>query len=116
MDFDTILANARAYVEAAKPSASPQRKAAFANSVAYIVTGASGGFGGPTVREHVAGLMLGNRGLTYDQVVAELIKEDGLIFGPLRKEHHAFWEEQGDICFDDDPVDVAFLEGDPELN
>jgi len=114
--YDQLLQQARALIEERKPDASAHRKAAFANSVASVVTGVSGGFGGPSVREHIADQLLGRRGLSFDQAVEELLKEDGLIFGPLRQEHFDFWSEQGDICFDDDPMDLAVLNGDPSRN
>ena len=42
-----------------RPEASLHHRAAFANSVAYLVTGASGGFGGPSIREHLCSWSLG---------------------------------------------------------
>ena len=114
--FDVLLQRARECVEERKPSASIYKKAAFANAVAELVTGVSGGYGGPSVRQHVAVLSLGGRGLTFDEAVEELLRGDGLIFGPLREEHFAFWYEQADICFDDDPFEVAVLENDPTRN
>lgn len=106
--FDELLEGARQIVEERKPNASSHKKAAFANTAAEVVTGVSGGYGGPSVRQHVAVHMLGGRGMSFDDAVEELLKDDGLIFGPLQQAHHDFWAEQSDICFDDDPSDVRF--------
>lgn len=48
-----VLKQAMEYALTHYPSESAQRRAAFANSVAYLVTGWSGGYGGPSVREHL---------------------------------------------------------------
>jgi hypothetical protein len=48
-----ILKQAIEYAIANYPSEETQRRAAFANSVAYLVTGWSGGYGGPSIREHL---------------------------------------------------------------
>jgi hypothetical protein len=91
------------------PNASAFHKAAFANSVATILTGGSEGYGGPSIREHVAVEMFGNSGMKFEEVVEELIKSEGLIFGPLRQEHLEAWDKLGHICFDDDPKDLSAL-------
>ena len=47
------------------PSAPVHHQAAFANPVQYLVTGMSGGYGGPSVREHaVSHAMIGQNGKT----------------------------------------------------
>jgi len=53
-EYSDVLERAMAWASENHPNASSQKKAAFANSVAYAVTGASGGYGGPSVREHAA--------------------------------------------------------------
>lgn len=53
-EYSDVLKRAMAWANENRPNASPQHKAAFANSVAYAVTGWSGGYGGPSVREHAA--------------------------------------------------------------
>ncbi len=105
---DSVLEKARALVEERKPGASPQHKAAFANSVAYFVTGESGGYGGPSVREHAASRIAYTRASwTFDEAVLELIRDDGVIFGPITDLHRQCWEDE--YCFDDDATDVALL-------
>ena len=93
------------------PEADPARHAAFANSVAYAVHGLSGGYGGPSTREHVAcGWMGERRPWTYDKATAELLKPEGLIFGPVQDSHRDWWQNYGNICFDEDPADIPALE------
>ena len=90
-----------------RPDAAPQRHAAFANSVAYLLTGTSGGYGGPSVREHAASHQFGGQRLDFDQAVKKLIADDGPIFGPLTELHRQLWTDEN--CFDDDPADIAAL-------
>ena len=107
MDYSKVLEDAKKFIDAAKPNASSQKRAAFANSVAYLVTRMSGGFGGPSVREHAASYELGDREWSYGDAVAELQRDDGLIFGPLTPAHRTCF--QNEHCFDDDPQDLAEL-------
>ncbi len=91
-----------------RPNASGYKRAAFANSVAYLVTGASGGYGGPSVREHTASQMYGPGGAyTFEEAVELLLSDEGPIFGPLTDVHRFCWENEH--CFDDDPEDKAEL-------
>ena len=107
-DYDLAVQEAEAYVEKQRPRASPQRKVAFANSVAYLVTGMSGGIGGPSVREHAASRLHGPGGnCFYEQAVDVLIQDNGPIFGPITDLHRACWEEEE--CSNDDPDDIAEL-------
>lgn len=108
MEYHEILEKAKRIVEERKPQASVQKKAAFANSVAYLVTGMAGGYGGPSVREHAVARYYPGR-YSFEEAVELLLKEDGPIFGPLTEVHRRCWEEEH--CFDDDPRDVEELEG-----
>lgn len=108
MEHSDALQQTRQLVEERRPDASPQKKAAFANSVAYLVTGWSGGFGGPSVREHAATRLYGSRKpYDFQEAVDLLLDENGPIFGPLTSVHRACWREEH--CFDDDPSDVEQL-------
>jgi hypothetical protein len=107
-EHDEVLERARQLVEKQKPKASGQHKAAFCNSVAYLVTGWSGGYGGPSVREHAASWLYAGKRYSFDDAVDLLIQDDGVIFGPISKVHRQCWNEEH--CFDDDPVDVNELE------
>ena len=106
-EHDNVLNKARVIAEERHPGASSCRHAAFANSVAYLVTGFSGGFGGPSVREHVASGLIRNGKMIFERAVEALIGQDGLIFGPLTDLHRFCWENEH--CFNDDPADVAEL-------
>lgn len=102
-----VLEQAMALVKEKKPNASPQKCAAFANSIQSLVTGWSGGYGGPSVREHVACRMYGGRLHPYEKACELLLTDDGPIFGPLTELHYLCWEHEH--CFDDDPHDEAEL-------
>lgn len=52
MDHNQKLSYARMFAEGRHPEASIQKIAAFSGAVVYLMTGASGGYGGPSVREH----------------------------------------------------------------
>ena len=109
MDFDEhgkILERALQIAQERQPQASPQKHAAFANSVATAVTGWSGGYGGPSVREHAAARMCPHPS-EFDKAVEILIANNGPIFGPLADLHSMCWEDEE--CFDDDPQDVYIL-------
>ncbi|MEM9944687.1 MAG: hypothetical protein AAF810_01295 [Cyanobacteria bacterium P01_D01_bin.36] len=62
MDYSKALENALAKGKELYPSARMQHHAAFANSVAYLVTSASGGYGGPSMREHAVSWALAGDG------------------------------------------------------
>lgn len=112
---DEILEQALQEAQARWPDASSQRHAAFANSVAYLVTGWSGGYGGPSVREHAACRMYAGQGpldegfWPEEEATRLLLDPSGPIFGPFIELHLACWREEH--CFDDDPQDIIELEG-----
>jgi hypothetical protein len=112
-EYDVVLERARQLIEDKKPDASPQKKAAFANGVACLVTGWSGGYGGPSVREHAVNSVINKLGIpgqiSFEVAVEELIKSDGVIFGPITDLHRMIWAEEH--CSYDDPEDVVELEG-----
>jgi len=106
-DFDLALDNALALAREKYPEASPQKHAAFANAVAFAVTGQCGGYGGPSVREHAAWRVC--REMSFEDAVQTLIVEDGVIFGPITDLHRHCWKFEP--CHDDDPDDVRILNG-----
>lgn len=106
-NYDSILKEAYEYGERRHPGAPSAHHAAFANSVAYALTGASGGYGGPSMREHLAirlitdGFGSGAGCRTFEQV-AELIDE--CCYGPLTRQHammlrccHCFGDPPGEV-------------------
>ncbi len=76
--------------------------AAFANSVAYIMTGMAGGFGGPSMREHWAGRVAHSKGLVGNCSFEQAVEvAEGVCFGPLSYEIALMLEVE--YCFDDAP-------------
>ncbi|MFC7344921.1 hypothetical protein [Saccharopolyspora griseoalba] len=108
-DPGAVQDEAMRYARTHFPHASQQHRAAFANAVCAAVTGCSGGWGGPSVREHAAARTLSGQRLTFDDAVDLLGDPDGPIFGPLTELHWACWATE--YCHDDDPDDRATLTG-----
>jgi len=107
--FDEYLELAKKFIEEKKPNESQQKKDAFTNSVPYVLLGISGGYGGPSVREHSSNILKRKKSnWTFEEVCTELIKDDGLIFGPIKNIHRIIFENE--YCFDDDPEDIKRLE------
>lgn len=120
------------------PSAAIQHHAAFANSVAYLVTGASGGYGGPSCREHAVSWALSGTGGKQEQVETNLgiltvQYPDGslpsagqwefekalkfaepLCYGELKEIHYRCYKSEH--CFDDAPEDIETLKKSLEGN
>lgn len=109
-------------------NAPAQQHAAFANSVAYLVTGASGGYGGPSCREHAvthsAMLQGGGKQTMINDMNAFVPGPDTvmpgewnyeaacnfaepLCFGQLQDIHFACYRSEN--CFDDAPSDIKAL-------
>lgn len=105
-----VYEQAQAVAKERRPQASEYKVAAFARSVTTLVTGWVATTGGPSVRDHSASVLYGDQGgYTFDEAVEILIREDGLIFGPITDLHRQCWQEK--YCFDDDPDDVRELSG-----
>ncbi len=104
--MDDILARAYRLGQERHPDAPSQHHAAFANTVAYLMTGWSGGYGGPSMREHWAarvGTRVGTLGsITFDQAVEAI---EAACYGPLTLEIARMLNLEH--CFDDP-------EGEPE--
>lgn len=125
-----ILEQAHAWGQEKHPEASAHRHAAFANSVLYLVTGASGGYGGPSVREHLVSWALAgdgshtsvetNWGPLVMQIPDGRIPRAGswdfdracafaepIVYGPLPAIAAKVYRMEH--CFDDDPADLREL-------
>jgi hypothetical protein len=100
-EFGDVAQRALQVACACHPAAAPQRHAAFANAVADAVTGLSGGYGGPSVRELAARVVIAGARLDFVAAVTRLIGDDGPIFGPLTDVHRQVWDERE--CRDEDP-------------
>ena len=86
------------------PEAHSLRHAAFARSVVALVHECSEADHAPSVREHAAIRVFGEgKPYKFDKIVEELIKENGVIFGPLKPIHLECYAEEH--CFNDDPAD-----------
>lgn len=83
--------------------------AAFANTVATLVTGWSGGYGGPSMREHWAARVAESKGadgsFTFDDAVAAV---DESCYGQLTIDHARMLEDEH--CFDDAPGETEAAE------
>jgi hypothetical protein len=133
---DEILLKAMAWAKENKPEASIAHKAAFANSVQYLVTGWSGGFGGVSLREHLVSwslagvngrtetVSIGGEAMTaiYPDgslpMAGEWSFEDAvkfaepLCFGSVNDYRNTLLQiQEREHCFDDDPQDLADLRG-----
>jgi hypothetical protein len=104
---ETILEKAMAKAREDHPGSSPKKQAAFANSVAYLCTGYSGGYGGPSIREHAVSwaAMRAGRAANETWGFEEACAFAGpIVFGPLTDLHREVHEAEH--CFDDDPADI----------
>lgn len=105
-----ILQEARAWGERAYPQASDYRHAAFANSVQYAMTGASGGYGGPSLREHAVTKAVIDSGRMFTDFDEACQFVAPIVYGPLTDLHRQIWDAQRSICFDNDPEDERQLQ------
>jgi len=128
MDWSTIHADAGGWARSHHPTSDTNHRKAFANAVTYLVTGASGGSHGPSLREHLVSWSLmgiGGKigdfdGLTvlypdgtlpragqwdYDDAIAFA---DPLCFDPPEKHLDRLIQISGqEHCFDDAAGDIA---------
>ncbi len=105
----------RAFREAQKkmPNHSMAKHAALANALASVLTGISGGYGGPSVREYVAEQVLREKvdvdsPLAYKSAMQILLDPKGPIYGPVTQQHLVYWCEYDN--FDNDPDDIEALQ------
>lgn len=106
--YSLVLDRALRWAEARYPLASRYRQAAFANAVAYLCTGVSGGYGGPSVREHCVSWLAGGRHDWSFEAACQFAEP--VCFGPLPAIARQVWQVES--CFDDDPEDLALLRAD----
>jgi hypothetical protein len=109
-----IAKEALDYAKEHYPDASPYNRSAFANSVVYALTGFTGPYGGPSVREHVANLMLGTAYKKEDWANVPIEHLYSFVatwtLGPLLPEHIKFWRTSKSICHDTDPAEEDDLD------
>lgn len=105
MEYEDVLNRAMELGKEKHPEAPQHHHAAFANSVATLVTGWSGGFGGPSMREHWACRVAEAKGtvgqFSFDDAVTAV---EEACYGQLTLDHANMLEEEH--CFDDAPGEV----------
>jgi hypothetical protein len=104
-----ILEKALAWAKERHPDAPVQHQCAFANSVQYLCTGWSGGYGGPSVREHACShALVGNSPMPGDWEFEAACKfVEPICFGLIARLHFDCWRSEN--CFDDAPEDLLAL-------
>lgn len=125
---ENLLSKAMAWAKENKADSSMAHKCAFANSVQYLVSGWSGGYGGPSLREHLVSWALSgpngrNEGMIqfpdgslpsageweYEKAIAFCAP---LCFEPAEKYREKLLQiMEVEHHFDDDPVDLKALRG-----
>ena len=120
-DYDVILKNAHELGRKRHKDAPPEHHDAFANAVACLVTGMSGGYGGPSMREHAVSYVAIEAGrrdgtFSYDEAVKFA---EPYCYGPMTHEIARMLEDEH--CFDDSAEDLEQARrllqgGDPSLN
>jgi hypothetical protein len=130
------LTTAMGWAQTHHAEKSLQHKAAFANSVAYLVTGGSGGYGGPSLREHLVSWSLSGidgavEAISMGRESFTMIRTDGslpiagewnlelaiahcerLCFDPAEKYHNLLVQiMEREHCFDNDPKDLEVVQG-----
>lgn len=136
MTNTTLLERALQWAQTQYPASSIAHQCAFANSVVYLVTGTSGGFGGPSLREHLCSWSLAGKGgcvvsAKVKDRLATAIFPDGsippagewgfeeacahcapLCFNPPERYDNKLVKiSQSEHCFDDDEDDLEYLRG-----
>jgi hypothetical protein len=128
--MEETLNLAMVWAQARYPDSSTQHKCAFANSVAYLVTGYSGGFGGTSLREHLVSWSLGDVGSTNIngetmttitpkltlpgkwQLEAAIAHAAPLCFDAASNYRDRLIQiQEREHCFDDNPADLDALRG-----
>jgi hypothetical protein len=134
--MEDILKNALDWAIEHHPNDSLAHRCAFANSVQYLVAGMSGGFGGPSLREHLcswslAGIHGSVNAIEVGGEAMTAIYPDGslprsgqwtfedavnhcapLCFEAAEKYRDRLLQiQEREHCFDDDPQDLEELRG-----
>jgi hypothetical protein len=108
-NYSVILEKAFELGKVNHPDAPNQHHAAFANSVACFVTGASGGYGGPSVREHTSERMGSREKRMGKWTFEDAVKFcDNPCYGELTDYHKEIFKVEH--CFDDTKEDLEILQ------
>lgn len=107
--MQALLKTAYAWGQRNHPQASNEQHAAFANSVLYLLFHASGGFGGPSLREHAVTWAAHEQALECSDPETAYTFVEPIVYGPLTDLHRQVWLSMQHLCFDNDPADVQAL-------
>lgn len=111
--FHETLEAAMQWAREHYPTASASKHAAFANSVVYAAYRMSGGYGGPSIREHAASKAINDSDVNWQDRPEEETYTflAPIIFGALTDLHRSIWDDKRmrEISFDNDPADVTEL-------
>lgn len=128
MNYNDVLQKALDFGKSKYPKSNNYRHAAFANSVSYLITGMSGGYGGPSIREHCVSWALAGDG--FNESAETNIGTITVQYPDGRLPRAGEWEfekacefaenicygslpqmatkiAKQEHCFDDDPADVV---------
>ena len=101
---DEMLERAMKLGKEQHPDAPKQHHVAFANSVAALVTKLSGGYGGPSMREHWAIRAAYSSSVKKFDFDSATKAVEEACYGPLTINHALMLEEEA--CFDDPPEEI----------
>lgn len=111
--MENVLQIALRWCEEHQQNQSINRKCAFANSVENLVTGLCGGFGGPSLRQHLCthrSIKIKPAGKWTFQEAVEFCEP--LCFKPAELFLSELqWIYENEKCFDDDPEDIEAVQG-----
>ena len=107
-EHDEVLDRAMKLGKERHPEAPQHHHAAFANTVATLITGWSGGYGGPSMREHWASRVAYSKGASEFNFEAAVEAVDEACYGSLTVDHARMLEEEH--CFDDAPGETEAAE------
>lgn len=107
-EHDEVLERAMKLGKERHPEAPQHHHAAFANTVATLVTGWSGGYGGPSMREHWASRVAYSKGIEKFDFDSAVTAVDEACYGTLTIDHARMLEDEH--CFDDAPGEVEQAE------
>lgn len=95
-EYNNVLERAFELCKERHPDAPAEHHGAFANSVSYLVTGFSGGYGGPSMREHYTCRQEIGGKCSFGEAVAIA---ESICYGPLTLEIARMVVEEH--CYDD---------------
>ncbi|MCP4523058.1 MAG: hypothetical protein GY828_02455, partial [Candidatus Gracilibacteria bacterium] len=105
-DLEEVLEASLKVVRKYQPDKS-KHHFAFANVVGYLVTGYSGGYGGPYIREHYAVRLSKERDMSFEKAVRSMLPSEGPLFREFTDEHKKVFIQEH--CFNDPECDIEAI-------